>query len=54
MVIFDLRLFQQELIQQGTPLSDVLDNLGIQQNYNNAVMNDNMLHQQEARELPQQ
>ena len=35
MIVFDLRLFQKEIAEQGSTLSDAISNLGIMQIQNN-------------------
>ena len=61
MIVFDLRLFQKEIIQQGPTLSDAITNLGIAQipsqqmgGLSNGVMSETVVEQVGQTGLPQQ
>ena len=56
MIVFDLRLFQQEMLAQQPSLADAITNLGIMQAQpvNNGVINSEVVAQVEQMQLPQQ
>jgi hypothetical protein len=64
MIVFDLRLFQREILAQQPTLADAIQNLGIIQNptpsaiasvnHTNAVMNNAVVEQPDQMSLPQQ
>ena len=56
MIVFDLRLFQQEILSQQPTLADAITNLGIMQAQpiNNGVINSEGVAQTEQMGLPQQ
>ena len=56
MIVFDLRLFQQEMLLQQPTLADAITNLGIMQAQpiNNGVINSEGVAQAEQMGLPQQ
>jgi len=54
MIVFDLRLFQQEMLSQQPTLADAINNLGIMQVQDNGVMNSEVVASAEQMQLPQQ
>ena len=56
MIVFDLRLFQQEILAQQPTLADAITNLGIMQTQvvDNGVMNSEVVAPVEQMQLPQQ
>ena len=54
MIVFDLRLFQQEMLSQQPTLADAINNLGIRQVQDNGVINSEVLAPAEQMSLPQQ
>ena len=54
MIVFDLRLFQQEMLSQQPTLADAINNLGIRQVQDNGVINSEVVAPAEQMSLPQQ
>ena len=54
MIVFDLRLFQQEMLLQQPTLADAISNLGIMQVQDNGVINSEVVAPAEQMSLPQQ
>lgn len=56
MIVFDLRLFQQEILAQQPTLADAITNLGIMQAQavDNGVINSEVVAPAEQMQLPQQ
>jgi len=56
MIVFDLRLFQKEILEQQPSLADAITNLGIMQAQavDNGVINSEVVAQAEQMQLPQQ
>ena len=54
MIVFDLRLFQQEMLSQQPTLADAISNLGIMQVQDNGVINSEVVAPAEQMSLPQQ
>jgi len=54
MIVFDLRLFQQEMLSQQPTLADAISNLGIMQAQDNGVINSEVVAPAEQMSLPQQ